>query len=217
MTSGARRFVLVSSPLAADRGTSMAGASLRVAELIVERAAARVHKEQGERAPVLAAVRVGQAVDAGLEGSLPDLLAVQIAAGGPVTLSNPEAVVTPLTLRKAVKRTLRAAEHAVSGRIYEVDMGTRSGSWIWSPRRPGARAGGGPDPLHGRATWISLGRSNRARTRNCEGGFARLRGTGVLGPVRARRPARTSAELYAAARKNRDPRVRQQLARLARA
>jgi FlaA1/EpsC-like NDP-sugar epimerase len=216
--SGAQRFVLASSPLAADRGASMAGASLRVAELIVERAAARARKKQGEGAPILAAVRVGQAIDAGLEGSVPDLLAVQIAAGGPVTLSSPDAVVAPLTLRKTVKRTLRAAEHAVSGRIYEVDMGTpvrvvdlvaRVARERGLPEVPirftDARRGYPPGGVTGRGQGTARVASHVYAVPGCAdpSGLADL-------PERLQK-------LYAAARKNRDPRVRQQLARLARA
>ena len=52
----------------------------------MERAAARAAGKPAGAAPVFAAVRVGEVVDAGPEGPLPEVLAAQLTAGGPVTL-----------------------------------------------------------------------------------------------------------------------------------
>lgn len=214
---GAERFVLVSSDLAADPGASMAGASLRVAELIVERAAARARRKQGGSAPVFAVVRVGQVADAGPEGSLLSVLEAQVSAGGPVTLSSPDAVRSLVTLRQAASRVLGAVDIAVSGGIYEVDMG--------EPVRVAdlvariARERGLPevrlrftDP---RDAYPSRGVTG-AKQSTATGTSHVLSVAGSQDTAKLADLPERLQTVYAAARKNRDPKVRQQLTKLAR-
>ena len=216
--AGAERFVLVSSDLAAEPAASMAGASMRVAELVVERAAARAGRRPGASAPVFAAVRVGQVADAGPEGPLPVMLAAQVSAGGPVTLSGPDAVRSLVTLRQAASRVLAAAEIAVNGGIYEVDMGepvrvvellARIARERGLPEVPvrftdprGAHPSGGVIVAKQRA---ETGTSHVLSVAGCQD-------TSKLADL----PERLQ-KVYSSAKKNRDPKVRDQLTNLARA
>jgi FlaA1/EpsC-like NDP-sugar epimerase len=212
---GAGRFVLVSSDLAA-RPESMAGASLRVAELVIERAAARARRTAGDGAPVLAAVRVGPAVDEGPEGSLADLLTAQLRAGGPVTLSSPDAVRSLVTTREVAERVLAAAALAVSGGIYEVDMGepvrvvdlvARIAADQGLAKAPIRFTDPRGYPSGGVTAAQQSGRDPISHVLSISEG----RDTSQLADL----PERLE-KIYASARKNRDPKVRQQLAKLAR-
>jgi FlaA1/EpsC-like NDP-sugar epimerase len=216
--AGAERFVLVSSDLAGDPAASMAGASMRVAELVVERAAARARKKQGPSAPVFAAVRVGQVADAGPEGPLLSMLAAQVAAGGPVTLSSPGAVRSLVTLRQAASRVLDAVEVAVSGGIYEVDMGEPVRVVELVARI--ARERGLPevpvrftDPRNAYPSrGVTVAKQRAATGTSHVLSVAGCQDTSKLADL----PERLQ-KVYAAARKNRDPKVRHQLTSLARA
>jgi FlaA1/EpsC-like NDP-sugar epimerase len=223
--AGAERFVLVSSDLAAEPGASMAGASLRVAELVVERAAARARarvqgreKQAAGAGTVFAVVRVGQVADAGPEGSLLAALTAQVSAGGPVTLTSPDAVRSLVTLRQAAARVLDAVEIAVSGRIYEVDMGepvrlvdlvTRIARERGLPEVPVRFT----DPrMVCPSGGVTVAKQRAATGTSHVLSVAGCQDTSKLVDL----PERLQ-KVYAAARKNRDPKVRQQLTSLARA
>lgn len=213
--AGARRFLLVSSDLAASPET-MVGASLRVAELVVRRAAARARRKAGDAAPVFAAVRVGRTADEGPEGSLPALLAAQVRAGGPVTLSSRDAVCSLLTTREAAERVLTAARLAVSGGIYEVDLGepvrivdlvTRIAADQGLTKVPIRFT----DPRGYPSGGVTVAKQSRPTADSHVMSMAVDGDTSQLADL----PERLE-KIYASARKNRDPKVRQQLVKLAR-
>jgi FlaA1/EpsC-like NDP-sugar epimerase len=202
---GAERFVLISPE--ADP-TTILGASMRAAELIVQGAA---HKaaEQGSEA-VFATVRIGDALDP--HDSLLNNLTNQIRAGGPVTITHPNAARCFTTVEEAAALALEAARMATGGEIYTLDLGepvkitdvvARLTQQYCLPDVPirfvSSQQGEKPRPCQGIPTdhpQILTTLTN-------------------LDPVeQAKLPVRLE-KLYSAARKNRDPKVRQMLMKLA--
>lgn len=104
--------VHVSSDKAADP-TSVLGATQRLAELVVRGA-------QGLRT---ASVRFGTAL--GSRGSFWDTLVHQTAAGLPVTVTDPDATRSLMTMDEAAALVLEAAALARSGETYVLDTGER--------------------------------------------------------------------------------------------
>ncbi|MEY9859136.1 FlaA1/EpsC-like NDP-sugar epimerase [Catenulispora sp. GAS73] len=113
---GTERFVRISPD--ADQA-SMLGASQRAAEAVIRAAADKSTKKRTNT--VFAAVRVGDVLDA--HGSLLTVLADQIRAGGPVTVTHPDATRCFATVEEAVALTLEAARAATGGEIYTLDLG----------------------------------------------------------------------------------------------
>lgn len=109
---GVRHLVHVSSDKAADP-TTVLGATQRLAELVVRGG-------DGLRA---ASVRFGTAL--GSRGSFWDTLAHQTAAGLPVTVTDPDATRTLLTLDEAAALVLEAGALADGGGTYVLDAGER--------------------------------------------------------------------------------------------
>ena len=110
--TGTSRFVLISTDKAADPA-SVLGASKRVAELVVQRAAG---------GPVtLASVRFGNVL--GSRGSFLSVLADQIARGEPVTVTHPEVRRFFMTVEEAVGLVLEAAAMAEYAETFVLDMG----------------------------------------------------------------------------------------------
>ena len=95
--AGAKRFVLLSTDKAVDP-VSIMGATKRIAERIV----------LADRSPTrMLAVRLGNVL--GSSGSVAPLFAQQIARGGPVTVTHPEASRYFLSLAEAIRWLLLAA------------------------------------------------------------------------------------------------------------
>jgi FlaA1/EpsC-like NDP-sugar epimerase len=94
--------------------TSIMGASKRTAELLVHRAA----KESGR--PYVA-VRFGNVL--GSRGSVVLTFQKQIAAGGPVTVTDPEMKRFFMTIPEAVQLVLQAAVLGTGGEVFVLDMG----------------------------------------------------------------------------------------------
>jgi FlaA1/EpsC-like NDP-sugar epimerase len=108
----AERFLLISTDKAADP-RSVLGATKRVAELVVA-----AHAGGPTR---MASVRFGNVL--GSRGSLLSVVAEQLEAGEPVTVTHPEVTRFFMTVEEAVGLVLEAAGMAAGGEVFVLDMG----------------------------------------------------------------------------------------------
>jgi FlaA1/EpsC-like NDP-sugar epimerase len=113
-SAGSKRFVLVSTDKAVTPATVM-GASKALAEWALEAAQHRFPETK------FATVRFGNVL--GSSGSVVPIFRKQIAAGGPVTVTDPAMTRYFMTIPEAVQLIIRSGALAAGGEIYVLEMG----------------------------------------------------------------------------------------------
>jgi len=111
---GVERFVLVSTDKAV-RPSSIMGASKRLAEMTLQARAAG-----GRARTVFTMVRFGNVLDS--SGSVVRRFRRQIEAGGPVTVTDPEAIRYFMSIPEAASLVIQAGAMATGGDVFVLDM-----------------------------------------------------------------------------------------------
>jgi len=115
LTNGIRTMILTSSDKAANP-TSVMGASKLLAEKLVS--AAMTYR--GRHQTTFASVRFGNVL--GSRGSAVELFAAQIAAGGPITVTDPSMTRFVMSTDRAVDLAIQAALIARGGEVFVIKM-----------------------------------------------------------------------------------------------
>lgn len=112
---GVARFVLISTDKAV-RPTSIMGASKRLAEMLLQSRA-----NSGTGGTVFTIVRFGNVLDS--SGSVVRRFRRQIEAGGPVTVTNREAIRYFMSIHEAAALVIQAGAMSTGGEVFVLDMG----------------------------------------------------------------------------------------------
>lgn len=115
LVSGVRTFILTSSDKAVNP-TSVMGATKLLAEKLVSAAP----NYRGQHPTTFASVRFGNVL--GSRGSALELFEAQIAAGGPVTVTDPSMTRFVMTIDRAVELALAAGRLALGGEVFVFKM-----------------------------------------------------------------------------------------------
>ena len=115
LAADVRTMILTSSDKAANP-TSVMGASKLLAEKLVSAAT----NYRGPHRTTFASVRFGNVL--GSRGSAIELFARQVAAGGPVTVTDPSMTRFVMTTNRAVDLAIRASEVARGGEVFVFKM-----------------------------------------------------------------------------------------------
>ncbi len=118
LRAGVEHFVLISTDKAV-RPTNVMGATKRAAEMIVRDCAERA--VASGRNQKFAAVRFGNVL--GSNGSVVPLFKEQIAAGGPITLTDDRMTRYFMSIHEAAELIVQASGYSQGGDIFVLDMG----------------------------------------------------------------------------------------------
>jgi FlaA1/EpsC-like NDP-sugar epimerase len=114
-----RRVVFTSSDKAVNPTTVM-GATKLIGEQLMTAANASGSARSGDRGPIFASIRFGNVL--GSSGSVVPVFLKQIAAGGPITLTDPRMTRFVMTISEAGRSVLHSLSVAKGGEVFTTKM-----------------------------------------------------------------------------------------------